>query len=53
MLQEMIKAGAGNRATPKRIIVSPTMFKAAEMILKSNVTLLPVHSYEIEVDFND
>lgn len=49
VLEEMIKAGAGHRATPKRIIVSPTMFRAAEMILESNAS----KSHEIKVDFND
>jgi len=49
LLQEMIKAGAGNRATPKRIIVSPTMLRAAEIILESN----KARSHEVKVDFND
>jgi hypothetical protein len=49
MLEEMIKAGAGNYATPKRLIVSPTMFRAAEMILESNA----VKNHEIRVNFHD
>ena len=49
MLEEMIKAGAGHRATPKRIIVSPTMFRAAEIILENNAS----KSHEIKVDFNE
>jgi hypothetical protein len=49
VLEEMINAGAGHRATPKRIIVSPTMFRAAEMILESNAA----KNHEIKVDFND
>jgi hypothetical protein len=47
LLTEMVKAGVSNHATPKRIIVSPTMFRAAEMILESNAA----KSHEIEVDF--
>ena len=49
LLEEMIKAGAGTRATPKRIIVSPPMFRAAEIILESN----KAKSHEIEVKFNE
>jgi hypothetical protein len=49
MLAEIIKLGVGQRATPKKLIVSPTMFKAAKMILETRGG----NSHEIKVDFHD
>lgn len=48
MLEEMIKAGAGHRATPNKILVSPTMFRAAEILLESRCP-----NYETEVKFDE
>lgn len=47
LLQHMIKSGVGNPITPKKLIVSPTMLRAAEMILERN----EARSHEIKVDF--
>lgn len=50
LLQEIIKSGAGahiHRASPTKLIVSPTMLRAAEIILESN----KAKSHEIKVDF--
>ena len=47
LLEAMIKSGVGKTVTPRKLIVSPTMLRAAEMILESNAA----KSHEIRVDF--
>ena len=49
LLEVMVKAGVGKTITPRKLIVSPTMLRAAEIILESN----KAKSHEIEVKFNE
>lgn len=49
LLEVMVKSGIGKTVTPRKLIVSPTMFRAAEIILQNNAA----KSHEIEVNFNE